>query len=130
MKRMLLLSASALVLGVAVSACMTPQRRETAVREKCDVGESYAEIAEPANAEAYRDAMAPRFAQGTRRGWPFETHWFRDAAQQRTVLCNLAPAYNYDRHGDHCIDNQTGAVFRDTPAGPVKIDDVGVVCID
>jgi hypothetical protein len=109
---------------------MTAARRGLAIANKCGADAGYAEIARPANAQAYLDLIDPRYAAWTRRAWPFETHWFRNASLHRTILCNVAPAYNANRRGDGCINNQAGAVYDETASGPVKIDDVDVICID
>ncbi|MFT3728314.1 MAG: hypothetical protein QM759_10875 [Terricaulis sp.] len=125
---LLLITCSAL--AFALAGCLTPRQHMAAIAEKCGVIAGYAEIGPPENAQAYFDAVDPRSVASMRRGWPFETHWFRDVSAHRTLLCNVAPAYNATHHGDHCISNQSGAVFSDGGVAPVKIDDIGVVCID
>jgi hypothetical protein len=128
--RTLLFSGVALAAMMCASGCMTARQHNQVVADKCGATAGFTEIARPENAQAYLDAIEPRLAPLLRRGWPFETHWFRAAAGHNTILCNVAPAYNADRRGEGCIRNQFGAVYSETPAGPVKIDDVGVVCID
>lgn len=128
--RVLLLGVSALALGFGMAACATPTERAANIADKCDAGAGYAEIAPPANAQVYLSAVGSVFAAQLSRRWPYETHWYRNSAENKTIVCNLAPSYNADRHGNRCIDNQVMVYYNETPSGPQEADEGGVICID